>query len=69
MRPGVTGHSVFQVCTNYYTSSYSSLPFATLRCAIDRRDRSGSADQRRFIPQGMEFALDISHSPAMYHQN
>ncbi|MEE4602489.1 MAG: hypothetical protein V2J65_14505 [Desulfobacteraceae bacterium] len=65
----MTGPSVFYVCTNYYTPSYSSLPFAKLRWAIDRRDLNSSGDPRQFIPQGMEFALNIRHSPAMYHQN
>ena len=36
MGPSVTGPSVLQVCTNYYTSSYSSLPFAKLRVQFGR---------------------------------
>jgi hypothetical protein len=47
MGPSVTGHSVFQVCTNCYASSCSSLPFAKLHCAIDRRHLNSSLDPRK----------------------
>jgi len=60
---------VFQMCTNDYTQSYSDLFFDQLRRTIDRLQRDNRRDPREVTNQGMEFAWNTRHSPAMDHQN